>query len=235
MSDAPDSALGPWIQEKRLGKGGNGEVWLCRDRDSGEKAAVKVLQRNITRGDHYERFLREIRILREFGSVDGIMPLIASYLPEPGDEPTGRPWLAMPVARPLSDGFPEGTTEEEIVSGIARAADVLVTLSQRGVHHRDIKPQNLFLLDGQFIVGDFGLATHPDANALTKRGKKLGPMWFIAPEMLDYTEEVDLASADLYSLAKTLWVLLAGQRYPLPGEQRANEPLMQLSNYVNHL
>jgi serine/threonine protein kinase len=59
-------------------------------------------------------------------------------------------------------------------------------------------------------------------------------MYFIAPEMLRNPSEEDGRPADVYSLAKTLWVLAAGQKYPPPGEQRVDIKQINLGEYVAH-
>ena len=78
----------------------------------------------------------------------------------------------------------------------------------------------MFLLDEKWILGDFGLATFPDKPALTQEGRKLGPLHYLAPEMLNEPTTALGGPADVYSLGKTLWVAATGQRYPLPGEHR---------------
>jgi len=141
----------------------------------------------------------------------------------------------MPEARSLGNGFPEGTSIEAIVAALSNVAATVSQLAEEGVHHRDIKPQNLFIYNGEVVVGDFGLATSPGKDALTLDGQKIGPLHYIAPEMLEYQRGVDESLADVYSLAKMLWVLVTGQKFPPPGEQRATEPTVRASSYVLHV
>ena len=58
-------------------------------------------------------------------------------------------------------------------------------------------------------------------------------MYYIAPEMLNSPDTADGKPADIYSLAKTVWVLLSGQTYPPPGEQRASVEGLRISSYVD--
>jgi serine/threonine protein kinase len=88
--------------------------------------------------------------------------------------------------------------------------------AQYGIYHRDIKPENLYLLDGQWCIGDFGLVDFPNKEALTAPERHIGPLYYLAPELLNNPESAP-GPADVYSLVKTLWVLATGQQYPLPG------------------
>jgi serine/threonine protein kinase len=82
--------------------------------------------------------------------------------------------------------------------------------------HRDIKPNNLYWHDGRWCLGDFGLAEFDDAESITRSDRKLGPAYYIAPEMLNNASSADGCAADVYSLGKTICVMATGQKYPLP-------------------
>jgi serine/threonine protein kinase len=134
------------------------------------------------------------------------------------------PWFVMPIATPLEDALSRDSDEEQapslrlVVEAMHDIAAVLAAMHGIGVSHRDIKPDNLFRYEGAWSVGDFGLAHFEDKVAETKEGEKLGPMHYIAPEMLNEATNSDGKAADVYSLAKTLWVLATGQKFPLPGQ-----------------
>ncbi len=65
---------GPWIKHRKLGQGGNGEVWSCKHKPDGSIAAVKFLKRNKIGTDSYKRFCDEIRLMRNLGYRKGILP-----------------------------------------------------------------------------------------------------------------------------------------------------------------
>src|SRR5205807_1240718 len=92
-------------------------------------------------------------------------------------------------------------------------------------------PANLFWLDGQVIVGDWGLVARPGNPRLTQSDKKLGPAYYIAPEMLMNPRAAQRGPADVYSLAKTLWVLATDASFPLQGEHRLDTPGLLLTTY----
>jgi hypothetical protein len=83
------------------------------------------------------------------------------------------------------------------------------------------------------VVGDLGLVSDPDKEPITEAGK-LGPLWFLAPEMLSDPAGADGAAADVYSLAKSLWVLATGAKYPPQGQQRTDTAQVRITDYVAH-
>jgi serine/threonine protein kinase len=97
------------------------------------------------------------------------------------------------------------------------------------VHHRDIKPDNLYELEGTYLVGDFGLVTYPEKSPVTRHGRKLGPIDFMAPEMWGSADTADAEKADVWSLAKTMWVFLIGDPLPLPGPHRIDDEAYSLA------
>ena len=137
----------------------------------------------------------------------------------------------MPVAIPMREAL-DGATVAQVVSAIAAVAVTLARLKKdHGVAHRDIKPDNLYSHDGQWVVGDFGLVAIPNLEGLTEEGRALGPIHYMADEMLRDPQSADATMADVYALAKTLWVLCTGQKYPPDGHQPAGTRGFSISDY----
>ncbi len=160
--------------------------------------------------------------MKALGGQDGVLPLLDAHLP---DRPSrGNPaWLAMPIAAPIADAL-SGRPLDDVVSAIATIASTLADLqAKHRLSHRDVKPANLYELDGRWLVGDFGLVTAPDLEELTRTGKPLGPIHFMAYEMIIDPSGADPHPADVYSLGKTLWVLAVEQHFPPSGHQRADD------------
>jgi serine/threonine protein kinase len=217
----PDEArmVGPWSLGDQLGSGGNATVWQATRPEVGEPVALKVIAATKAGKEPYRRFIREIEFLRSLGDTRGVLPLLDAYLP---DKPSkdDRPWLAMPVATPIADALVDADLET-VVEALAQIAETLARLASADVAHRDIKPGNLYELDGEWLVGDFGLIAVPDMDALTRAGKALGPAHYTAYEMILDPTAADPLPADVYSLGKTLWVLATGQGFPPEGHQPA--------------
>jgi hypothetical protein len=97
-----------------------------------------------------------------------------------------------------------------------------------------VKPDNLLRLGDVWSIGDFGLVKYPAGQALTEHGRKLGPTDFMAPEMRESPDTADPELADGYSIAKTLWVLLAGANLPFPGQHRADDDICRLTARLDY-
>ncbi|WP_078507322.1 MULTISPECIES: protein kinase domain-containing protein [Streptomyces] len=153
------------------------------------------------------------RLTRE--SVTGVLPVLDI---DAGSQPA---WYVMPRARLLQSVFTETTTLQEIVGHIHALTKTLTELAARKYYHRDIKPDNLFWHDGRPVLADFGIAYFGKAS-VTVEGEKLGPLWFMAPEMRSVTQQEQGSMADVYSLAQTLSAFIhpLGE-LPLPGTFRA--------------
>ena len=221
------ASFGKWTLSKELGKGGNGEVWEASAED-GEVRAIKILIRGGV-DEPYQRFCREIEVLRGFGTPEGIVPLLDSFIPiDPKKE---RPWYVMPVAVPYVDDA-ERKDPYEIVSDFQNLAETLNRLHSQGICHRDIKPTNFLVMDGQVCLSDFGLVKIPDANGITPPRRDVGAKFTIAPEMRRTPSEADGLLADIYSLAKSLWMVLTRESLGFEGQYAASSSI-GLRNYLS--
>ncbi len=186
-------------------------------------------------GSRYKRFRSEIQTYRSLSGAQGILPLHSCELPE---EPShdNPPWIATRLAQLIRKALGKKSGLEEAVEAVAVIADTLVYLHDRNYSHRDLKPENLFRCDEHWVIGDFGLADFPGKEAVTAKGEKLGPTHYIAPEMIAAAgaDHADGRRADVYSLAKTLWVLATGQKFPPPGELRCVSRGLTIGGYVVH-
>ena len=94
------------------------------------------------------------------------------------------------------------------------------------------QPNDLFRHNGRWVVGDFGLVTFEGKEARTVVGERLGPLFFMAPEMLNNSQPQDGRPADVYSLAETIWVLVSGQRCPPQNQLTRTIPALTMSSLV---
>jgi hypothetical protein len=213
MQFAAGTTVGPWTLVRFLGEGGNAEVWACR-RDGEPERAVKILRDRRPDAVSYQRFRREIET----------------------HEPTrrDRAWMSMPIAEPVRDALSGGPLEA-VVEAVAAFANTLAELRESyGIGHRDVKPGNLYRHEDAWAVGDLGLIDLPGADSLTETDRIVGPANFVAYEMMTSAATADPHLADVYSLAKTLWVLATAQVWPPPGHQPHGNQLQAIGAYRAH-
>jgi len=216
----PGTELGGWVIADYLGKGGNGEVFRVRHTDD-RVGALKVLLDKRPEGINYKRFVREVATLRRLGDRRGLLPLLDANVPE---EPAKgeRVWYVMPEAEPLRDAM-SGRPVAEVVAAVRALAKTLAELHDSDdLAHRDVKPPNLYWWKDEPAVGDFGLVELPDEESITEPGRVPGAFGYIPDELMqDPTHEGK--PADVFALAKVLWVLLTPDApYPPQGSLRAD-------------
>lgn len=230
----PGDAIGPWTVLALLGRGGSGEVW----RATGEpgEVAVKILHPQLNDPDQarYQRFRHEIEMLERLGRRPGVVPLLSHSFPDK-PLPTDPAWFAMPLATNIREALGESPTLAQVAEAMASVAGILAGLHREGVSHRDVKPGNLYQFEGQWAVGDFGLADFPGKDPITETGEQVGPRHYLAPEMVRDAKGSDGRPADVYSLAKTLWVLATRQSYPPPGQQLVAHEQFTIAGMTGHL
>lgn len=205
-----------WTLIARLGGGGSSSVWLAEHAEHGE-AALKILTHKAA--DRRRRFAAEITVMQKLGERPGILPLIAAKVP--GGDREEPAWLASPQAEVARRAIGDSPTLQSVVEAVLEWGRTLAELAGRGIGHRDVKPANLFRYRQRWCLGDFGLATYPEKEAITVPSQRLGPLYFMAPEMLREPDVAEFGPADVFSLAKTLWALVSGELYPPEGQIRA--------------
>lgn len=214
---------GIYTAQCKIGKGGNAVVFRVRDKRTSVTFALKQLQyRSVAKKNNYEkcgeaanvlqekqsRFINEIDIAEKYAkTIPGILPIIQSNKQEY--------WYVMPEAVEIDEHIKRKDLKN-IINGIIQLSTTLVSLHEKDVTHRDIKPANIYFYDGRFCLGDFGLVDFPEnSDNLTKSNKGLGPVFTMAPEMRRNPKTADGKKADVYSLAKTMWILVTGNKKAL--------------------
>lgn len=198
--------------------------------DDGAKGVIKLIPTNRSIADRHElliaekRYRCEVKQMVALSGEAGIIPVI-DY--DRNDDPC---WFVMPEAEMLADHLGAKPEFRSVVSAMHQVAETLARLAEREVAHRDIKPDNLFWYEQGAVVGDFGIAAWPDREPLTSTGEKVGAASFLAPEMVKRSKSVSDHRADVWSLAKTMFVLaLPGRgRHPPGGTHIAAAPQFSL-------
>ncbi|AKQ67884.1 serine/threonine protein kinase [Myxococcus hansupus] len=218
-SSTIETVLGQRYQlRRRIGVGGMGTVYEAEQLDTGRTVAVKVLQQHLV-GEPavHARFRREAQ------ATAGVRHPNIVEVTDFQDEPEEPPFLVMEL---LQGQTLKSLMKKEGPLPVARAALIahqvaraLTVAHQAGVIHRDIKPDNVFVVDTgtealQVKLLDFGVARlmhEDDAKALgTESGAWVGTPSYMAPEQVR-CRPVD-GRADIYSLGACLYHMVTGQR-----------------------
>jgi serine/threonine-protein kinase len=204
------SALaGRYRLEQKLGEGGMATVYLAEDIKHERRVALKILKPELAAVIGAERFLAEIKTTANLQHPH-ILPLFAS-----GDA-DGFLFYVMPYVRGESlrariDRERQLAVDEalRITKAVASALDYA---HRQGVIHRDVKPENVLMHDGEPLVADFGIAlavTAAGAGRLTETGLSLGTPYYMSPEQATADRDPGPQS-DVYSLACMLYEMLVG-------------------------
>lgn len=190
-----------FINKSELGEGGNAKVFKVIEKISGNEYALKCLCNKSA--EKKSRFIDEIQIMSENAKIiEGIIPIY--------DCSEEQLWYTMPVAKSAIEYIKEKKLNyKEIITGAIQLSETLSPLHKKGIAHRDIKPSNIYYYEGRFYFGDFGLVEFPDnPNDFTRSDRGLGAIFTIAPEMKRDPKNSDGRKADVFSLAKTIWMFL---------------------------
>src|SRR5688500_7054955 len=215
LQDQLQKTLGTTYRlERELGGGGMSRVFLAEEVALGRRVVVKVLPPEVAAGVNADRFKREIQLAARLQHPH-IVPVLSA------GEMDGVPYYTMP--------FVEGESIRgrlarsgalsigEIIGYLRDVAKALAYAHERGIVHRDIKPDNILLSGGSATVTDFGIAKaiaaarteESDRPAtLTSLGSSIGTPAYMAPEQAAADPSTN-HRADIYAFACMAFELLA--------------------------
>jgi serine/threonine protein kinase len=198
--------VGQYRLLQRLGEGGMGVVHLGLDPD-GKAVAIKVLRPHIASDpDARIRLAREVATLRRVrhpqvaavidADVDGEVPyVVTTFVP------------GKPLDIHIRDHGPLPRGHVARIGAVL--ADALRTIHAAGVVHRDVKPANVMLLDGDPILIDFGIAHVADESRITHTGLVMGTPGYLSPEIIG--GEPVTAATDWWGWGATLAFAATGR------------------------
>lgn len=207
---------------EKLGKGGNGVVYLVERKCDKVRFALKTLKNCSNEKKH--RFITEISTVSKYSDkIRGIIPII--------DFSKNEYWYVMPVALACMKYISSNNKDiTDIIKGIIQLCETLCQLHSIDISHRDIKPSNIYFYEDRYVFSDFGLVSVPnDEDHFTRSDKGLGAIFTIAPEMKRDPKHADGKKADVYSLAKTMWMFLTGDEKGFDGVYHYLDPSHSLS------
>jgi len=201
---------GRYVLGELLGRGGMGVVWRAHDTLIERDVAIKeLLLPDYLEADEVERrsarMRREVRAAGRVGHVNVVT--VFDVVVE-----RDRPWIVMALlpGRPLAAVIADGPIAPARAARIGRQMLAgLAAVHRAGIEHRDVKPANVMVDDGDTVVlTDFGIATHPDSPAVTETGATAGTPEYMAPERA--IGQPSGPPADLWSLGVTLYEMTEG-------------------------
>ncbi len=252
MSSTPppaDPRIGMVLQDRyrilrKLGDGGMGSVYEGEHLGIKRRVAIKVLHAQYAQNKEITaRFQREAEAATSIGH-----PHIVEVT-DMGSFPDGTAYMVLELlsgrdwAKDIKEQGPQPLGK--VVHILSQVCDALGAAHAKGIVHRDMKPENIYLIerhgDPCFVkILDFGISKIIDQDqsdrSLTQTGTALGTPYYMAPEQCQGKKDVD-PRADVYSLGVILFQALTGQypfddeSYPMLVLKICTEPPPQLSAF----
>jgi serine/threonine-protein kinase len=207
--------IGRYQVLERVGKGGMGVLYRGFDPVLDREVAIKLMHADFSEDTEQmrPRFYREARAaaklnhrnivtIFEFAEESNVPYIVMEFL-------KGTPLGARMHSQPP-------LTIDDKLNVVAQLCDGLSYAHEQGVVHRDVKPDNVFILeDGQVKLLDFGIAKL-QTSTLTRQGDVLGSASYMSPEQVGGSESVD-GRADIFSTGVVLYEMLTGKK-PFEGD-----------------
>lgn len=199
--------------ERELGSGGMSRVFVAEDMTLQRKVVIKVFPPDLAAAVNLERFRREIQVAAKLQHPN-IVPVLTS-----GDT-NGLPYYTMPLvegeslhARIARDG---ALPVYDVIRILRDVLSALAYAHERGIDHRDIKPDNVLLAKNASQVTDFGIAKALTAAAaegsfVTSLGVAIGTPAYMAPEQVAADPSVD-HRADIYAVGAMAYEMVSGSQ-----------------------
>lgn len=199
--------FGPYKITEKIGEGGMAVVYKGYQQSLNRYVAIKVLRTELAQErDFVERFRREALAVAELSHPNILHVYDAGYA-------QGVYYIVMAYVDggSLKELIAQGPMEIDYAIAIAsQIADALHHAHQRGLIHRDVKPNNILMSrDGRPLLTDFGIAKALyESTGLTRTGTSIGTPEYMAPEQIQ-GQKVD-GRTDLYALGIVLYEMLVG-------------------------
>lgn len=213
MADLEQTELvgGRYAIVRELGRGGSAVVYVATDTKLGGSVAIKALHMELTGSRIADRFVREIKLMADFGHSH-ILPVLDA------GEWNGRLFYVMKYVEEfetLRDRLrrhPAGLPLEDVLEIARGVCGALSYAHSRKVLHRDVKPENILLTGRHAYLTDFGIAkalTPSPENHTTTSGYVVGTQRYMSPEQEVGNALIDHRT-DVWSLACVVFESIAG-------------------------
>ncbi|MDW8363692.1 MAG: serine/threonine-protein kinase, partial [Myxococcales bacterium] len=211
---APELLAGKYRLVRLIGEGGMGSVWEAMHEVTGKRLAIKRMSAQLLgHGEAVERFVREARAASAI-THPNVVEIFDVGVHE------GAPFMVMELLQgeSLADVLRRGVLDA--ISAVEVLTPVMLALAmahERGIVHRDMKPDNIYLARrGNRVVPkllDFGISKslgQSQDHRLTRTGSVLGTPYYMAPEQAAGRRDID-HRVDVYALGAILYEALTGR------------------------
>ena len=211
---------------RSIGEGGMANVYLAEDTILNRKVAVKILRGDLANDEKFvRRFQREaisasslshpnIGEMYDVGEDDGKYFIVMEYV-------EGKSLKSLIKKR-------GGLTLPETLDIMLQLTDGIACAHNSYIIHRDIKPQNIIILDdGRVKITDFGIAQALNRHELTETNSVMGSVHYLPPEQANGTGTT--IKSDIYSLGIVMFELLTG-KVPFKGENAVEIAIKQMKD-----
>lgn len=213
---------------RNIGEGGMANVYLAIDTILNRKVAVKILRGDLATD---EKFVRKFQ--REASAASNLdHPNIVGIYDVGEDD--GNYYIVME--------YVEGQTLKSLIKRrgaltLLEVIDIMTQLTsgiehahEKGIIHRDIKPQNVLILDDGLVkIADFGIAQALNSNELTQTNSVMGSVHYLPPEQANGIGST--YKSDIYSLGILMFELLIG-KVPFKGENAVEIAIKQMKDPI---
>ena len=213
---------------KSIGEGGMANVYLAHDKILDRDVAIKVLRGDL---ENNEKFIR--RFQREAKSVSDLSHPNIVEVYDVGEE-DGQHYIVMEYidGKTLKQLIQKrgSLTVPEVIDIMAQLTDGLAQAHDAYIIHRDIKPQNIMILDnGMIKITDFGIAMSMNATQLTQTNSVMGSVHYLPPEQA--SGKGATTKSDIYSAGILMYELLTGS-VPFKGDNAVEIALKQMKERI---
>ena len=213
---------------KSIGEGGMANVYLAHDIILDRDVAIKVLRGDL---ENNEKFIR--RFQREAKSVSDLSHPNIVEVYDVGEE-DGQHYIVMEYidGKTLKQLVQKrgALTVPEVIDIMSQLTDGLAQAHDAYIIHRDIKPQNIMILDnGMIKITDFGIAMSMNATQLTQTNSVMGSVHYLPPEQA--SGKGATTKSDIYSAGILMYELLTGT-VPFKGDNAVEIALKQMKERI---
>lgn len=212
--------------DRVIGSGGMADVYLATDLSGEAEVAVKILKSDISRDEAaIKRFVNEAKVVSMLSHKN----IVSTYSVSTKGKPK---YIIMEYVHGITlKNYMKkkgALSVGEIVCYVEQILEALEYANDKGIVHRDIKPQNVMLLkNGQIKVMDFGIAKLPSSETITMPDKAIGTVYYISPEQAK-GGKID-GRSDIYSLGVMMYEMATG-KLPFVSESAVTVAMMQINN-----